>query len=290
MFPFKVDLIYWFFFDLFLVWTQKVELFNWWQHLDRIWKTNKILTIKEIFFHKVETRFIHFLSYLPFEDFLLLLLSKCCEYRGHGIAPNFVDSYFTSAFHIPLHPIVYCELCLKSCTNVEEKPGTRAKQRIIFEVSAILQVILRLFPITRSAASSHCGSCDLMTVSNHTRRNIWSHYIFIFFRFAPFGSPFLCSGEGHLQAGARGAHKAGRRAQRFALLQSSYRNELSCLPAAGELRPLSPRILHCFDNEGIQQCSQGEHLRNRLCRIKLGFFIWVKTSARKKQTALDMHY
>lgn len=125
-----------------------------------------------------------------------------------------------------------------------------------------------------------------MTVSNHTRRNIWSHYIFIFFRFAPFGSPFLCSGEGHLQAGARGAHKAGRRTQRFALLQSSYRNELSCLPAAGELRPFSPRILHCFDNEGIQQCSQGEHLRNRLCRIKLAFFIWVKISARKKQTAL----
>lgn len=123
-----------------------------------------------------------------------------------------------------------------------------------------------------------------MTVSNHTGKNIWSHYIFILFRFAPFGSPLLCPGEGHLQTGARGAHKAGWRAQRFALLQSSHCHELSCLPAAGELRPLSRRILHCVDTKGIQQCSQGEHLRNRLYWIKLWLSIWVKISAweRKK--------
>lgn len=156
----------------------------------------------------------------------------------------------------------------------KKNQGREPSSGLHFEVSAIRQVLLRLFPITRSAVSSHCGSCDLMTVSNHTRRNIWSHYIFIFFRFAPFGSAFLCSGEGHFQTCARGAHKAGWRAQRFALLQSSHCHELSCLAAVGELRPFPSRILYCFDTEGIQQCSQGEHLRNAdVAEQKNGFLI-----------------
>lgn len=33
---------------------------------------------------------------------------------------------------------------------------------------------------------------------SRTMRNIWSYYIFIFFRFAPSGSSFLCPREGHL--------------------------------------------------------------------------------------------
>lgn len=112
---------------------------------------------------------------------------------------------------------------------------------------------------------------------SRTMRNIWSYYIFIFFRFAPSGSSFLCPREGHLQTCTRGAHKAGRRGEGYTLLESSHRHELSFFPAAGELWPFPPRILHRRDIKGLQRCRQGERLRNKPYRMSmleavLGFF------------------